>query len=201
MAAGSPDIDTKIALKFAPQYPIAFICDTRDDLKPTVKAVQDAGGEMLLFEADLSTKEYLPESIAAVTKSFGKRCATAIFQLRNKPSPSLPFLEQSSAHIRETAVSPVAGAYAFAQQSVPLLFNHADRTGYPPILIFTGSSGTSTFDEIIDNALVALSRSLGREFGKKGIHVSHVKFKKSLETPLNTNRGAGDTMPSSVSCS
>ncbi|KID74301.1 uncharacterized protein G6M90_00g082690 [Metarhizium brunneum] len=201
LATGSPDVDTKIALKFAPQYPLAFICDTKDDLKQTVKAVQDAGGEMLLFEADLSTNDYLPESIASVTKSFGKRCAAAIFQLRTRLRLSLPFLEQSTSHIRETAVSPIAGAYAFAQQAVPLLFNHADRAGYPPTLIFSGSSGTSNSDRIADNALVALSRSLGREFGKKGIHVSHVKFNKSRETSLGTDQRTEDTKATSVSCS
>lgn len=179
--AGSGDINTQIALKFASQYPIAFLCDAQHNLDQTVKLVHDTGGDIVLFKTDFSTNEHLSSSIAAVTKHFGKRCAAAIFQLRNEPS-ALPFLEQTGVNdIRKGAVLPIPAAYAFAQQTVPLLFNHADGSGHPPTLMFAGTSGTSYSDEINDNALVALSRGLGREFGKKGIHVCHVKYKKGLE--------------------
>ena len=179
--AGSGDIDTQIALKFASQYPIAFLHDAQHDLDQTVKLVQDTGGEIVLFETDFSANEHLSSSIAAVTKHFGKRCAAAIFQLRNEPS-ARPFLELTGVDdIRKGAVLPIAAAYAFARQTVPLLLNHADGSGHPPTLILAGTSGTSYSDEINDNALVALSRGLGREFGKKGIHVCHVKYNKGLQ--------------------
>lgn len=182
--AGSPDINTQIALQFAPRYPIALLCDDQHNLDQTVKAVQDTGGEVVLFRADFSTNEHLPGSIAAVTNRFGKRCATAIFQLRNESS-ARPFLEQTGVDIRKGAVLPIAGAYAFAQLAVPLLLNHADGSGYPPTLMFAGTSGNSYADEMNDNALVALHRSLGREFGKKGIHICHIKYKKGLEASLS----------------
>ena len=187
--AGSGDIDTQIALKFAPQYPIAFLCDSQHNLDQTVKLVQDIGGEIDLFKTDFSTNEHLSSSIAAITKHLGKRCAAAIFELRNDPS-ARPFLEQTGVDdIRKGAVLSISSAYAFAQQTVPLLLNHADGSGHPPTLMFAGTSGTSYSDEVNDNALVALSRGLGREFGKKGLHVCHVKYKKGLEassTGLNS---------------
>lgn len=182
--ADSPDTNTEIALKFASRYPIAFLCDAQHGLDQTVKAVQDTGGEIVLFKPDFSTNEHFPGSIAAVTNRFGKRCATAIFQLHTEPS-ARPFLEQTGVDIRKGAVLPITGAYAFAQQTVPLLLNHADGSGYPPTLMFAGTSGNSYSDEINDNALVALLRSMGREFGKKGIHVCHIKYKKGHEASLS----------------
>lgn len=192
--AGSGDIDTQIALKFAPQYPIAFLCDAQHDLDQTVKLVQETGGEIVLFKTDFSGNEHLSSSIAAITNHFGKRCAAAVFQLRNDQSPR-PFLEQAGVNdIRKGAVLPIAAAYTFAQQTMPLLLNHADGSGHPPTLMFAGTSGTSYSDDINDNALVALSRGLGREFGKKGIHVCHVKYKKGLEVSSSSLK------PQYVSC-
>ena len=139
--------------------------------------------EIVLFKTDFSTNgnEHLADSITAVTNRFGKRCAAAIFQLRNEQK-ARPFLEQTGVDdIRKGSVLPISAAYAFAQQTVPLLLNHADGSGHPPTLMFGGTSGNSYSDEINDNALVALLRSLGREFGKKGIHACHVKYKKGLE--------------------
>lgn len=176
-----------MAFKFAPQYPIALLCDAQHDLDRTVKLVQDTGGEIVLFKTDFTTNEHLISSIAAVTNHFGKLCAAAIFQLRNEQT-ARPFLEQTGVDdIRKGAVLPIAAAYAFAQQTVPLLLNHADGSGHPPTLIFAGTSGASYSDEINDNALVALSRGLGREFGKKGIHVCHVKYKKGLEASCSSS--------------
>lgn len=192
--AGSPDIDTQIALKFAPQYPIAFLCDAQHNLDQTVKEVEDSGGEIVLFETNLSVNKHLSSSITAVTNHFGKQCAAAIFQLHNEPSAT-PFLEQTVVNFHKGAVLPITGAYAFAQQTVPLLLNHTNGSGYPPTLIFAGTSGNSYSDEINDNALVALSRSLGREFGKRGIHVCHVKYKKGPGASLNSPNAKAVSYP------
>lgn len=154
----------------------------------SVKAVQNTGRKAAVFKTELSASEHLPASISAITSHFGNRCAAAIFQLRNEPNTAVAssFLEQNAVQFREKAVLPIKNAYAFARQVVPLLLNHADGSGYPPTLIFAGPSGDSYSDEINDGALVALSRSLGREFGKKGVHVCHVKYKKGPGVSSNS---------------
>lgn len=181
--AGSPDINTQIALQFASQYPIALLYDDPDaqgSLDQTAKAVQEKGREIVLFKISYSANENLSDSMAAVTNHFGKRCAAAIFQLHNEPNPR-PFLEQTGAGIRKESVLSISAAYTFAQQTIPLLLNHANGSGNPPTLMFAGTSGRSCSDEINDNALVALHSSLGREFGSKGVHVCHIKYKKDVE--------------------
>ncbi|OJJ03369.1 hypothetical protein ASPVEDRAFT_151896 [Aspergillus versicolor CBS 583.65] len=177
LATGT-ETDTQIALRFAPHYPIAFLCDAQHNPDQPVKAVQDADGEVEVFKADLSSTE-LSTPISTITRRFGNRCAAAIFQLRNDPIVASGFLEQTAVDFRQNAISPIKNAYAFSRQTLPLLLNHADGSGYPPTLIFSGASGNSYSDEINEGALVALSRSLGREVGKKGIHVCHVKYKAS----------------------
>ncbi|BCS29312.1 uncharacterized protein APUU_70882S [Aspergillus puulaauensis] len=170
------ELDTQIALKFAPHYPIAFLCDAQHNVDHLVKAVEEAGGEIAVFETNLSATEQLSASISTITSHFGSRCAAAIFQLRNEPTAAAGFLDQAAVDFREKAVLPIKNAYAFSRLTVPLLVNHADGA-YPPTLMFAGTAGDSYSDEINDGALVALSRSLGREFGKKGVHVCHVKYK------------------------
>lgn len=181
------ELDTQIALKFARHYPIAFLCDAQHNVDHSLKAVQDAGGEIAVFKTNLSATEQLSTSISSITSRFGSRCAAAIFQLRNEPTPTAAagFLDQTAVDFREKAVSPIKNAYAFSRLTVPLLVNHADGA-YPPTLIFAGTSGDSYSDEINDGALVALSRSLGREFGKKGVHACHVKYKKGLGASSNS---------------
>ena len=137
-----------------------------------------------MFKTDFSTNEHLSGSIAAVTNRFGKRCAAAIFQLHNEPKPR-PFLEQTGVDISKGAVLPITSAYVFAQQTVSLLLNHADGSGHPPTLMLAGTSGHSYLDQINDNGLAALSSSMGREFGKKCIHVCHIKYKKGLGETLS----------------
>ena len=71
---------------------------------------------------------------------------------------------------------PIEGAYGFAQQTLPLL---TSGTTHPPTLLFSSLSGDSYYEAVNENALIALSRSLGREFGPKGVHVGHVRVRRT----------------------
>ena len=177
--SGSLNANAQIALKFVPQYPIVFLSDPKHDLSQTLNLVREAGGEASCFDIDLaSDTQGFMKSLAAITESFGKSCAAAVFQAP-VAHPS-PFLEQTITGFLSDAVQPITTAYAFAQQAVPLLLNNnsSGNSVYPSTLIFVGPLEESSGNNIIDNALVALSRSLGRELGKKGIHVAHVKSRK-----------------------
>ncbi|KAM3558154.1 hypothetical protein ARSEF4850_004743 [Beauveria asiatica] len=89
-----------------------------------------------------------------------------------------PFLEQPTAEFRAATTTQIASAYAFSQAVMPLLTYGGGHAEFPATLAFVGCAGASRSDKIVENALVALSRSLGREYGKKYIHVAHVKFNK-----------------------
>lgn len=138
------------------------------------------GGEATIFETDLSSVEFLKTSIAAVVAQLGKQCAAAIFQVREETADTkVPFLEQTRTQFRAATASQIECAYAFSQAALPLLTTATGTGDFPATLTFVGPTGDSREEKVVDNALVALSRSLGREYGKKSIHVAHLKFKHS----------------------
>lgn len=171
--ADSPDIDRAVALKLSEEYPTAIISNRKDGLKDTIRTINDKGGSAELFVADTSSNDHLAGTIPSVTQRFGKTCAVAIYQLQYASNPK-PFLTQTVADLKQGSVVPIEGAYGFAQHTLPLL---ASGTSHPPTLLFSGPSGDSYYDVVNENALMALSRSLGREFGPKGVHVGHVRVR------------------------
>ncbi|KAJ3496954.1 hypothetical protein NLG97_g2271 [Lecanicillium saksenae] len=180
-AAGTAEINRQIALKFAPRHPIAFLCPPQNNLGAVVSAAQDAGGNATLFETDLTAVDSIAASIASATAQLGKHCAAAIVQTSEEGGArEVPFLKQTTAQFRAATSSQISGVYAFAQAVLPLLTYGGGSAEFPATLAFVGpvGGGASRCGRILEGALVALSRSLGREYGKKYIHVTHVKFAK-----------------------
>lgn len=178
----SPDIDKTVALKLSEEYPIAIISSNKDDIKDTIKTINDKGGSAELFITDSSSNDYLAETISSVTQRFGKTCAVAIYQLQYTPNAA-PFLKQTLADLKQGSVVPIEGAYGFAQHTLPLL---ASGTTHPPTLLFSSPSGDSYYDVVNENALIALSRSLAREFGSKGVHVGHVRVRRTGDADVGS---------------
>lgn len=80
------------------------------------------------------------------------------------------------------------GAFNFAKSALPLLLQ-AQGLQHPPTLIFTGATasvkGSANFAAFATGkfALRALAQSLAREFGPKGVHVSHVIIDGVIDIP------------------
>lgn len=80
------------------------------------------------------------------------------------------------------------GGFNFAKNTLPLLLK-ATGLEYPPTLIFTGATaslkGSAQFAAFSTGkfALRALAQSLAREFGPKGVHVSHVIVDGVIDIP------------------
>ncbi|KAM3484976.1 hypothetical protein MY8738_001659 [Beauveria namnaoensis] len=196
IVTGQDEVNQQIARQFAPHHPIALLCPPSHNLKAAVSAAHAAGGEAVLFETDLSSVESIKASVASASAQFGKQCAAAIFQVRAEPAADAPFLEQPTAQFRAATTTQIASAYAFSQAVMPLLTYGGGNAEFPATLAFVGSAGASRSDKIVENALVALSRSLGREYGKKYIHVAHVKFNKGAVAGSKTlNTGADGGAP------
>lgn len=115
-----------------------------------------------------------------IKERLGDSCAAAIYQLPHSSDAPTSFLEQTSKHLQDEAMSPITLSYAFAQTVLPALQRTKGQSSHPPTLLFVGPYKRSYYRDINENALVALSRSLGREFGPKGVHVCHVKFKQDI---------------------
>ena len=80
------------------------------------------------------------------------------------------------------------GGFNFAQGVLPLLLQ-AEGLQYPPTLIFTGATaslkGSAHFSQFATGkfALRALAQSLAREFGPRGVHVSHAIIDGVIDVP------------------
>lgn len=80
------------------------------------------------------------------------------------------------------------GGFNFAKGALPLLLQ-AKGLQHPPTLIFTGATaslkGSANFAAFASGkfALRALAQSLAREFGPKGVHVSHVIIDGVIDIP------------------
>ncbi|KAJ3498318.1 hypothetical protein NLG97_g1222 [Lecanicillium saksenae] len=176
-AAGTAESNRQIALKFAPHHRIGFICSPQHDLGPAISAAYETGSEAILLETDMSSVDSLKSSIGLAVAEYGKQCAAAIFQVTTEtPDVKVPFLEQTAAQFRAETSSQIESAYAFSQAAIPLLTHGVGSTEFPATLVFVGPAKASTSSKVMDNALVALSRSLGREYGKRYIHVAHLRF-------------------------
>lgn len=75
------------------------------------------------------------------------------------------------------------GAFLFSRAVLPLLLRAAEASttgsAHPPTLIFTGATASVKSNALMSSfstgkyALRALSQSLGKEFGPRGVHVAH----------------------------
>ncbi|KAJ4164623.1 hypothetical protein LMH87_006287 [Akanthomyces muscarius] len=186
-AAGADEVNRQVALRFAPHHPIAFLCPPNHNLSAAISAARGVDGEAVLFETDLASVESIKASVASASAQFGKQAAAAIFQVREEPQ--VPFLEQKVADFNAATSSQIASAYAFSQAAMPLLTYGGGSAEFPATLVYVGVAGASRSDKVVENALVALSRSLGREYGKKYIHVAHLKFSKGSEVESAVRAG------------
>lgn len=94
------------------------------------------------------------------------------------------------------------GFFNFAQATIPLLLEAVPESKYPPTLIATGATasikGSANFGTFAAGkfALRALTQSLAREFGPKGVHVAHAIIDGVIAGPrtagFTVNGGAPD---------
>lgn len=82
------------------------------------------------------------------------------------------------------------GAFLFAQNVLPGLVKHAEDKSakYPPTLIFTGATASIKANAQMSAfasakfAMRALSMSIAREYGPKGVHTAHVIVDGVIDT-------------------
>jgi NAD(P)-dependent dehydrogenase (short-subunit alcohol dehydrogenase family) len=83
------------------------------------------------------------------------------------------------------------GALFFSQATIPLMLKHAEDQSakYPPTLIFTGATASIKANAQMSTfaapkwALRAMSISLAKEFGPKGVHVAHAVVDGIIDIP------------------
>lgn len=87
------------------------------------------------------------------------------------------------------------GFFNFAQQTIPLLLQSVGESNHPPTLIATGATASTKASANFSTfaagkfALRALSQSIAKEFGPRGIHVAHVIVDGIVDTPFAKKLG------------
>ena len=90
-----------------------------------------------------------------------------------------PFLELTKDEFLGGYEASGRGTFLFAQAVLPLLLENVGKGSHPPTLIFTGATasvkGSARFASFAagKHAVRAISQSLAREFGPRGVHVGH----------------------------
>lgn len=117
-------------------------------------------------------------------------------------------------HSTHTNVKNRHGLFNFAQATLPLLLDSVDAAPpYPPTLLVTGATaslrGGVKFADFAAGKFAkrAITQSLAREFGPKGVHVAHIIIDGGIDIPRlaeykgRFNGGAPDGMlsPDAVS--
>jgi NAD(P)-dependent dehydrogenase (short-subunit alcohol dehydrogenase family) len=171
-----------IARKFAQVYPVVLLSRNPTNYEATVAEINENGGKAIGISADVSDSKSLTSAFEKINKEFPDLpLAAAVFNSGGGGFARKPFLEVTEDDYIGALNSQARGGFLFSQATLPLLLKGASSSlENPPTLLFTGATasvrGSANFAPFASAkfALRALSQSLAREFGPKGVHVSHV---------------------------
>ncbi|RJE26175.1 oxidoreductase [Aspergillus sclerotialis] len=188
IAGVGPGTGASIARRFAKAYPVVLLSRNSANYEPLVKEINASGGQAVGISADLSDSSSVKSAFEKIAQRFSSSpLAAAIFN----PGGGFvrkPFLELTEQEFTAGYESQGKGGFNFAKNTLPLLLK-ATGLSFPPTLIFTGATaslkGSANFATFASGkfALRALTQSLAREFGPKGVHVSHVIVDGVIDIP------------------
>ncbi|KAJ5577492.1 uncharacterized protein N7459_006456 [Penicillium hispanicum] len=190
IAGAGPGTGSAIARRFAQAYPVVLLARSQTSLDPLVHEITDNGGLAVGIPTDVTAPSSIGSSMDQVQKRFGTdlNVAAAIYNVASKFTRK-PFLEQSAEDLLASLEPTIKGAFNFAQATLPFMVHDGQESGiHPPTLVFTGAtaalkggSGLAGF-AMSKFGIRAMSQSLAREFGPKGVHVAHAIIDGIIDT-------------------
>ncbi|OJJ03153.1 hypothetical protein ASPVEDRAFT_42667 [Aspergillus versicolor CBS 583.65] len=188
IAGVGPGTGASIARKFALAYSVVVLARNPANYNSLVSEITSAGGQALGISADVSDSSSLKAAFEKISQQYkDSPLAAAVFN-SGGGFVRKPFLELTEDEFAAGYKSQGIGAFNFAQSTLPLL-QKSTGLQHPPTLIFTGATasvkGSANFAAFATGkfALRALAQSLAREFGPKGVHVSHVIIDGVIDIP------------------
>ncbi|KAL4925671.1 oxidoreductase, short chain dehydrogenase/reductase family [Aspergillus undulatus] len=188
VAGVGPGTGASIARKFAQAYSVVVLARNADNYNGVVNEINSYGGQALGLSVDVSDSSSLKSAFDKIAQQYKDApLAAAVFN-SGGGFVRKPFLELTEEEFAQGYKSQGIGAFNFAQRTLPLLQKATSLT-HPPTLIFTGATasikGSAKFSAFATGkfALRALAQSLAREFGPKGVHVSHVIIDGVIDIP------------------
>lgn len=182
---GKAGTGRSVALKFAKTYPVVLLARSSGNLSELVTEIEQAGGRAVGISADVSDPESVKTAFEQIEKHKGgvldpdSKLAAAVYNVGNMVGNG-PFLETTEKQLNDSLNANVTGLYNFSKKTIPQLLETVNATpSHPPTLIVTGATasvrGSAKFGIFAAGkfAVRALSQSLAREFGPRGVHVAH----------------------------
>lgn len=157
-------------------------------MDPIVNEINSSGGKAIGVPTDVADSSSVTAAFKTITDTYGNKCAAAVFNASG-PFSRKPFLEQTETDFTRAMNVSGLGAFLYSQATLPLLLNAVEGSEYPPALIFTGATASVKSNAMMSSfstgkyALRALSQSLGKEFGPKGVHVAHAIIDGVIDIP------------------
>ncbi|KAL9028595.1 MAG: hypothetical protein Q9196_003068 [Gyalolechia fulgens] len=199
IAGVGPGTGATVARKFGAAYPVALLARNPTNYEDAVNDIKAAGGIAIGLSADVTDPGSVKDAIAEAQKQLGGgKCAAAVFNVGGKFIMK-PFLELSQEEFETgweaNGYAPSLTAPLSAFPTDPIIAESGSLQArstdlqYPPTLIFTGATAAMKGSALCSSfstgkfALRSLSQSLAREFGPKGIHVSHVNVDGVIDIP------------------
>ncbi|MCJ1400740.1 hypothetical protein MMC11_003948 [Xylographa trunciseda] len=204
IAGVGPGTGAAVARKFAKKYPVVLLARNPTNYESLVDEIEKSGGTAVGISTDVTSPESVEEAFKKI-KGLGDEVAAGIFNVGGKFIRK-PFLEMSLEDFEAGYEANGKGAFLFSQQILPLLLHTVSTSpAHPPTLIFTGataslkgSAGMSSF-ATGKFAMRALAQSLGREFGPRGVHVSHAIIDGVIDIPRTKEWKVSDAPDAKIS--
>jgi len=191
VAGVGPGTGAAVARKFAASYPVVLLARNPENYESLAKEINSSGGKAIGISTDISDSKSVDAAFGNIEKEFGPgvSAAAAVFNASGR-FVRKPFLELTEDDFTAGLDVSGKGAFLFSKATLPLLLKGVDEgSKYPPSLIFTGATasvrGSAQMSSFASGkfALRALSQSLAREFGPKGVHVSHAIIDGVIDIP------------------
>ncbi|KAF2472173.1 NAD(P)-binding protein [Lindgomyces ingoldianus] len=191
VAGVGPGTGAAVARKFAATYPVVLLARKPENFESLAKEINQSGGKAIGISTDISDSKSVKNAIDVIKKEFGSDvgAAAAIF---NASGGFLrkPFLEVPDDVFATSFAVSATGGVLFSKATLPLLLKGVElKSPHPPSLIFTGATASVKSNAQMASfavgkwALRALSQSLAKEFGPKGVHVSHAIIDGVIDIP------------------
>ncbi|KAF3766404.1 hypothetical protein M406DRAFT_36707 [Cryphonectria parasitica EP155] len=193
-----------VAKLFAKAYPVVLLARREESYKDIVTEINSSGGRAIGIPTDLASAAAVENAFSTIKKEFpDKKLAAAIYNVGSGYA-NKPFLELKPEDLEASLGGNAHGLFNFAQYALPLLLESVESSPHPPSLIVTGATasvrGSNKFAVFAAGMFArrALTQSLAREFGPKGVHVAHAIIDGVIDIPRvaelkpRINNGAPD---------
>jgi len=191
IAGVGPGTGASVAKKFASLYNVILLARSESSYEGTLNEITSAGGSATGISTDLTDEDSVKSAFKTATEKYpGQPIAATVFNASGGFKRS-PFLELTVEDFASGLKGSALSGFVFAHVAVPYLLEATKSKDleHPPTLIFTGATasvrGSALFATVGPPkfALRALSQSLAREFGPKGVHVSHAVIDGVIDIP------------------